>query len=121
MLVSSSYNFKDGPVILEETCKIDRAPDGNILSPAHHYNKSTLIGMEVDQIMVGTGYMGWKEAMSSTAFKKTAMRYTEKLIEYMKPMGKSPPPCRPPPTACFLYVRSARCTLPVSPSAVFLL
>lgn len=80
MFVSSEeelkiYDFCMGDVCLEEFLILDKASDGLVLSPAMHYNEGVLIGKGlVDQIMVGTTYMGWRKSAAPKAFQSTASR-----------------------------------------------
>eukprot|EP00960_Hanusia_phi_P000025 502-Hanusia_phi.AAC.2 len=82
------YDFPMGDVCLEEFLDLDKAPDGLVLSPAMHYNEGVLIGKGlVDQIMVGTSYMGWRKSEATKVFQKTANRYMQNLIQATKPRG----------------------------------
>jgi len=93
MFVSSEeelkiYDFCMGDVCLEEFLNLDKAPDGLVLSPAMHYNEGVLIGKGlVDQIMVGTSYMGWRKSSAPKAFQSTASRYMQTILDYIKPKG----------------------------------
>jgi hypothetical protein len=70
------YDFPMGEVCLEEFLDLDKSEkDGLVLSPAIHYNEGVLLGKDlVDQIMVGTSYMGWRKSEVPKAFEKTAGR-----------------------------------------------
>lgn len=82
------YDFCMGDVCLEEFLNLDKAPDGLVLSPAMHYNEGVLIGKGlVDQIMVGTSYMGWRVSSAPKAFQGIANRYMQTMLEVMKPAG----------------------------------
>ncbi|EKX41719.1 hypothetical protein GUITHDRAFT_74499 [Guillardia theta CCMP2712] len=82
------YDFPMGDVCLEEFLDLDKAPDGLVLSPAMHYNEGVLIGKGlVDQIMVGTSYMGWRKSGATKVFQKTANRYMQNVIQATKPRG----------------------------------
>eukprot|EP00051_Salpingoeca_urceolata_P006844 m.90543 g.90543 ORF g.90543 m.90543 type:complete len:1273 (-) comp15010_c0_seq4:98-3916(-) len=81
------YTFPMGDVCLEEKLQLDTV-DGIVLSPAVHYMKSTLVGNDlVDQIMVGTGYMGWRRSRAEKAFQKQVERTTKLLIKATNPSG----------------------------------
>jgi beta-aspartyl-dipeptidase (metallo-type) len=82
------YDFPQGDVLLEAKLQLDTADDGIVLSPALHYMKGKLLGdVLVDQIMVGTRYMGWRESVVNRAFALTATRVIEDILEYTKPQG----------------------------------
>jgi hypothetical protein len=82
------YDFPMGDVCLEEFLDLDKASDGLVLSPAMHYNEGVLLGKDlVDQIMVGTSYMGWRKSEVSKTFQKTADRYMQTFIQHIKPKG----------------------------------
>ena len=82
------YDFPMGDVVLEEFLNLDKTEDGIVLSPAVHYMGNAFVGEGlVDQIMVGTGYMGWRRSRASKAFQKTVFKSTEKIIKAMSPNG----------------------------------
>ncbi|CAG9463223.1 unnamed protein product [Pedinophyceae sp. YPF-701] len=82
------YDFPMGDVCLEEFLNLDCAPDGVVLSPAVHYMEGMLIGRGlVDQIMIGTGYAGWRESAVPKTFQVAAVGCIDKLIRKMSPKG----------------------------------
>ena len=82
------YDFPMGDVCLEEFLDLDKAADGLVLSPAMHYNEGVLLGKDlVDQIMVGTSYMGWRKSEVPKSFQKTADRYMQTFMQHIKPKG----------------------------------
>ena len=86
--VLKSYDFAMGDVILEEFLALDRSSDGIVLSPAVHYFGSTPVGRGlVDQIMVGTGYAGWRRSQASKVFQQTCTRAMTKILKALKPKG----------------------------------
>jgi len=82
------YDFPMGDVLLEEKLNLDKASDGIVLSPAVHYMESKLVGKAlVDQIMVGTGYAGWRPSVAPKVFQDFASRLTRKLVGKLEPRG----------------------------------
>jgi beta-aspartyl-dipeptidase (metallo-type) len=83
------YDFRHGDVLLEKKMDLDCAQDGIVLSPALHYMKGRLVGEHtlVDQIMVGTRYMGWRESEVSPEFAQQAVTIIKKVVSYIKPSG----------------------------------
>lgn len=82
------YDFPMGEISLEEFLDLDKAADGLVLSPAMHYNEGVLLGKDlVDQIMVGTSYMGWRKSEVPKSFQKAADRYLQTFIQHINPKG----------------------------------
>jgi hypothetical protein len=77
-----------GQVILEEFLTLDRTDDGIVLSPAVHYLGGSIFGNGlVDQIMVGTGYAGWRRSEASKSFQATCSRAINKIVKAIAPRG----------------------------------
>eukprot|EP00730_Choanoeca_flexa_P011131 TRINITY_DN2367_c0_g1_i1.p1 TRINITY_DN2367_c0_g1~~TRINITY_DN2367_c0_g1_i1.p1 ORF type:complete len:1263 (+),score=411.59 TRINITY_DN2367_c0_g1_i1:79-3867(+) len=82
------YDFPMGQVILEEFLMLDRTEDGIVLSPAVHYLGASIFGNGlVDQIMVGTGYAGWRRSEASKSFQATCSRAINKIVKAIGPKG----------------------------------
>jgi len=82
-----AYDFPMGAICLEEFLELDRAPDGVVLSPAVHYMEGMLVGDLCDQIMIGTGYAGWRRCLVPKTFQVLAIKCIETLIRKMGPQG----------------------------------
>ena len=59
-----------------------------MLSPAVHYFGPSLVGKTaVDQIMVGTGYAGWRKSQAPKSFQQICLRSIKHIIKAMQPRG----------------------------------
>ena len=82
------YDFPMGQVVLEEFLSLDRTRDGIVLSPAVHYFGAHQFGTDlVDQIMVGTGYAGWRPSQATKSFQQTCSRAVTKILKAIEPHG----------------------------------
>eukprot|EP00049_Salpingoeca_infusionum_P017289 m.352412 g.352412 ORF g.352412 m.352412 type:complete len:1261 (-) comp16516_c0_seq1:279-4061(-) len=82
------YDFPMGQVILEEFLDLDRCADGVVLSPAVHYLAASQFGEDLlDQIMVGTGYAGWRQSEATRMFQQICGRSVKKILKGIKPQG----------------------------------
>ena len=82
------YDFPMGQVILEEFLNLDRTADRIVLSPAVHYLGKAQFGKGlVDQIIIGTGYQGWRRSKASKSFQATCSRAIAKILKGIKPCG----------------------------------
>ena len=81
------YDFPMGDVLLEEHLNLDTTKDGIVLSPAAHYLAGELVEGLTDQIMVGTGYMGWRKSQAQKSFLMSAAKVVDKLVQATNPSG----------------------------------
>ena len=68
------YNFHMGPVSLEEYLNLDTDERGEAISPVLHYMGNKFCGnYMLDQIMLGTMYLGWQRTAVSEDFQRVGV------------------------------------------------
>jgi hypothetical protein len=80
------YNFHMGPVSLEEYLNLDTDERGEAISPVLHYMGNKFCGnYMLDQIMLGTMYLGWQRTAVSEDFQREATRAMSAFLAHASP------------------------------------